>query len=194
MTTTIAAPLPAVRVQKLPQVIPPPTPLPALQRVGPAGARPELRLSDSDVVQWRWEGQTAWTDLFSLADIEGGATNLSIANRNDATLDVASDTGNDATLPAATTSLAGLLTAADKTKLDGIAAGATANATDSALRDRANHTGEQAIGTVTGLQDALDGKAAQATTYTKTQADAALAQRSTTGAAFMLARNLYFGG
>lgn len=45
-----------------------------------------------------------------------------------------------------------------KTKLDGIAAGATANATDAQLRDRSTHTGSQAISTVTGLQTALDGK------------------------------------
>lgn len=48
---------------------------------------------------------------------------------------------------------------AEKTKLAGIAAGATANSTDADLLDRENHTGEQAIGTVTGLQTALDGKA-----------------------------------
>lgn len=60
----------------------------------------------------------------------------------------------------ATTSAAGFMTAADKTKLDGIATGATANATNAQLRDRATHTGEQAISTVTGLQDALDAKAA----------------------------------
>jgi hypothetical protein len=40
---------------------------------------------------------------------------------------VNSSTGTGATIPAATTSLAGLLTAADKTKLDGIAAGAQVN-------------------------------------------------------------------
>lgn len=45
-----------------------------------------------------------------------------------------------------------------KTKLDGIAPGATANSTDSQLRDRATHTGTQAISTVSGLQTALDGK------------------------------------
>lgn len=45
-----------------------------------------------------------------------------------------------------------------KTKLDGIATGATANATDAQLRDRATHTGSQAISTVTGLQTALDNK------------------------------------
>jgi hypothetical protein len=38
-----------------------------------------------------------------------------------------------------------------KTKLDGIATGATANATNAELRDRATHTGTQAAGTITGL-------------------------------------------
>jgi hypothetical protein len=47
---------------------------------------------------------------------------------------------------------------ADKTKLDGIATGATANATDAQLRDRSTHTGTQTISTVAGLQTALDGK------------------------------------
>ena len=53
-------------------------------------------------------------------------------------------------------------TDAAEAKLDGIAAGATVNATDAQLRDRATHTGAQAIATVTGLQAALDGKAALA--------------------------------
>lgn len=46
---------------------------------------------------------------------------------------------------------AGFMAGADKTKLDGIAAGATANATDAQLRDRATHTGTQAAATITGL-------------------------------------------
>ena len=45
---------------------------------------------------------------------------------------------------------------AEKSKLAGIATGATANATDAQLRDRTTHTGAQAISTVTGLQGALD--------------------------------------
>jgi hypothetical protein len=43
------------------------------------------------------------------------------------------------------------MSAADKTKLDAIASGATANATDAQLRDRSTHTGTQAVGTITGL-------------------------------------------
>ena len=58
-----------------------------------------------------------------------------------------------------TTSVSGFMSAADKTKLDSIATAATANATDAALRDRATHTGTQAISTVTGLDTALAGKA-----------------------------------
>jgi hypothetical protein len=62
-------------------------------------------------------------------------------------------TGTQATtlLDVATGALKGLQSAADKTKLDGIATAATANATDASLRDRATHTGTQAAGTITGL-------------------------------------------
>jgi len=66
----------------------------------------------------------------------------------------------------ATTSASGLMSGADKTKLNGIATNATANATDAQLRDRATHTGSQAISTVTGLQTALDGKADNNVTLT----------------------------
>ena len=52
---------------------------------------------------------------------------------------------------AATTSAAGSMSSADKTKLDGIATGATANSSDATLLARANHTGTQAAGTITGL-------------------------------------------
>jgi len=68
-----------------------------------------------------------------------------------ATRTLASSTGADVVLPVATTSEAGLESAADKTKLNGIASGATVNATDAQLRDRASHTGTQAAATITGL-------------------------------------------
>lgn len=42
-------------------------------------------------------------------------------------------------------------TSAQETKLAGIATGATANSSDATLLDRANHTGTQAAGTITGL-------------------------------------------
>ena len=51
-------------------------------------------------------------------------------------------------------------TTALKTKLDGITAGATVNATDADLRDRSTHTGSQATSTITGLDAALAAKQA----------------------------------
>ena len=67
---------------------------------------------------------------------------------------------------------AGLMTDVERQRLAGIADGATKNETDSALRDRANHTGTQSIETVAGLSDALEaleagaGKAVQQTSAT----------------------------
>lgn len=62
------------------------------------------------------------------------------------------------THPAATTSVAGFMAAADKTKLDGIQAGATANQTDAYLLSRANHTGTQAFSTITQATNRLLGR------------------------------------
>ena len=55
------------------------------------------------------------------------ATNLAQGTRTTTTVPVTSSTGTTATLDIATTSLAGVMSSADKTKLDGIASGATAN-------------------------------------------------------------------
>lgn len=51
--------------------------------------------------------------------------------------------------------------ATERTKLAGVATGATANSTDPQLRDRSTHTGVQTISTVTGLDTALAGKVAK---------------------------------
>lgn len=53
----------------------------------------------------------------------------------------------------ATTSVAGLLSASDKSKLDSVQTGATENATNAELRNRATHTGTQPAATITGLAD-----------------------------------------
>lgn len=79
-------------------------------------------------------GSGATRQLTIAAAGGGGATNLSTTTST-TTLTVNSDTGTDAVLPAATPSVAGVLTAADKTKLDGIAAGATANANTDTLAE-----------------------------------------------------------
>ena len=72
-----------------------------------------------------------------------------------------------------TSTQSGFISSEDKAKLDGIATGATANSTDAALRNRATHTGAQAIATVTGLQAALDGKAATSHTHDNATTSAA---------------------
>lgn len=96
---------------------------------------------------------------FSIASCGGGgsgvATNLSVANVTATTLDILSDTGTDVTIPASTGSLAGLMTAAQNTKLAGVATGATANSTDATLLDRANHTGTQSSGTISDFVEAV---------------------------------------
>jgi|GEM_PF-775041 len=56
-----------------------------------------------------------------------------------------------AMLNAASTTLQGMMSAADKTKLNGIASGATANSADATLFARANHTGTQTRATISDL-------------------------------------------
>lgn len=75
-----------------------------------SGGASKIALWDTDA------GPADWVEAGAAAT--GGATNLS-SSRDATTLTVTSDTGADAVLPAATTSLAGIMTAADKTKVDG---------------------------------------------------------------------------
>jgi hypothetical protein len=49
---------------------------------------------------------------------------------------------------------AGFMTGADKTKLDGVAAGATANSSNATLLARANHTGTQTASTISDFNSA----------------------------------------
>ena len=86
---------------------------------------------------------------------------------------------------------AGFMTGADKAKLDGVAAGATANATDAQLRDRSTHTGSQAISTVAGLQAALDGKLAS--TANAVSATKLATARTINGVAFDGTANITIG-
>ena len=66
---------------------------------------------------------TAWVDLTSQG---AGSTNITIVE-NVSTVTIQSSTGSNDDIQAATTSLAGVMSAADKTKLDGIEAGAQVN-------------------------------------------------------------------
>lgn len=56
-----------------------------------------------------------------------------------------------------TAAVDGFMIAADKSKLDGVAAGATANQPDTYLLSRANHTGTQAWSTITGTPTTVAG-------------------------------------
>lgn len=85
----------------------------------------------------------------------------------------------------AETATAKIMTAAERAKLEGIATGATANATDAELRDRATHTGVQAIGTVAGLQAVLDDKSAIGHTHTASQ----ISDGTAAGRALLTAEN-----
>lgn len=62
-------------------------------------------------------GGSAWREV----------TDLAVANRGADSLDITSSTGADATIPSADTLLAGLMSAADKAKLDGVESGAQVN-------------------------------------------------------------------
>jgi hypothetical protein len=125
-------------------------------------------------------GGTAWQAGGTAGGTAG--TNLAVS-RTATALTVQSDTGSDAVLPAATGTEAGVMSAADKAKLDGLdgLGGLGGGAGDMAAAvydpqgvagdafDRTNHTGEQAIGTVTGLQAALESKALNVHEHTTQQ-------------------------
>lgn len=91
----------------------------------------------------KWNG-SAWVNDVDATGGTAGSTNLSSSpTANNVT--IVSDTGVDALIAAASPTLAGVMSSADKTKLDSIASGATVNATDAALRDRSTHTGTQPL-------------------------------------------------
>ena len=106
-----------------------------------------------------------------------GTTNLS-TTANGTSLTVASDTGTNASIPAATTSAWGAMTDEDKTKLDGIATGATANSSDATLLGRANHTGSQAASTISNF----DTEVANNSAVTANTAKVGLTDNSVTAA------------
>lgn len=96
------------------------------------------------------------TEASKLSGIAAGAqvnvpTNLAQGTRTATTVPITSSTGTSATLAAATTSLAGVMSSADKTKLDGIAAGATANTgTVTSVSGTGTVSGLTLTGSVTG--------------------------------------------
>lgn len=122
--------------------------------------------------------------LGSAATLNTGTVSGTVA-QGDAPIQAVATHETTANHPVATVSLKGMMSGADKTKLDGIAAGATVNSVDSSLRDRTTHTGMQAIATVSGLSAALDNKQQQSSNLT------ALAGTNTAGAIERAASGTY---
>lgn len=106
-----------------------------------------------------YDSTTGNTTISAASQGSAIATDLSVT-QSATNVTVNSSTGADAVISSATATNAGAMSSADKSKLDGIAAGATVNASNAQLRDRSTHTGTQSIATVTGLQTALDSKVA----------------------------------
>lgn len=87
-----------------------------------------------------WDG-SAWKNML-------GAEGTVIGVAGSAPITSTGGTSPTIGITDATPSARGAMTAADKTKLNGIATGATANATDAQLRDRSTHTGTQSPATI----------------------------------------------
>jgi hypothetical protein len=98
-------------------------------------------------------GTAATTDATAYATAAQGAKADAAVTAVTGTAPIASSGGVTPaiSISAATTTAAGSMSGADKNKLDSIASGATANATDAQLRDRSTHTGTQTAATITGL-------------------------------------------
>lgn len=79
---------------------------------------------------------------------------IEVSNNTDVTANTAKVSADGSVTTHSDVTSAGsgaIITTAERTKLNGIATGATANQTDAHLLDRANHTGTQAAATITGL-------------------------------------------
>tara|TARA_B110000438_G_scaffold62609_2_gene63088 strand:- start:1936 stop:3828 length:1893 start_codon:yes stop_codon:yes gene_type:complete len=111
-------------------------------RANHTGTQAASTISDFDTEVANNSAVTANT-----AKVTNVTTDLS-ASADGTSLTVSSSDGTNASIPAATTSAWGAMTDEDKTKLDGVATGATANDTDANLKARANHTGTQAASTI----------------------------------------------
>ncbi len=137
----------------------------AVADVSGAVATTDPRLSDARTPLTHTHDDRYYTETEADARYATSAQGLLAAS--------ASQPGHTHTLDATTdTATRVAMTPAERTKLSGVASGATANSTDAQLRDRTTHTGMQAISTVTGLQGALDGKAATGHTHTGVYAPA----------------------
>lgn len=129
----------------------------ALTGFATSGTRTAVVAADT-VLQAFGKIQKYLSDLASIA-FSGSASDLTAGTLPAARFD---DTAHGsraggALHPAASTSVAGFMSGADKTKLDGVATGATANSPDATLLARANHTGSQLAATISDFAAAVAG-------------------------------------
>ncbi len=112
-------------------------------------------------------GSVAWNDITGKPSTFTPATHshaIADVTGLQAALDGKQAAGSYQPLATVLTNTTASFTTAQETKLSGIATGATANSSDATLLDRANHTGTQAAGTITGLAAvATSGSAADLT-------------------------------
>jgi hypothetical protein len=124
----------------------------------------------------------------------GGATNLS-QSLTSTTVAVNSDTGTDITIASADATNAGVLTSADKVKLDGIATGATANVGDVTLNGTQTLTNKTltspVINTPTGIVkgDVGLGNVDNTSDATKNAATATLTNKTLNASSVLFADN-----
>lgn len=137
----------------------------------------------------------SWATVWAVLSGGGGGTvNLTPSRTANAVTITPSGGGTAAEIPQASDTNAGVMPADAHVKLSGIATGATANATDATLLDRANHTGTQAISTIVNLQTSLDGKAATSHTHAATDiSDSTAAGRAILTAADATAQRTALG-
>lgn len=111
-------------------------------------AATQVIVAESAATQVIINEQSATGIVLSLPGVQGAATGAGTdLSYNAATRVLSSSTGTDATLPEATTTVAGLQSAADKTKLNGIAAGAQVNVATNLTYDAASREVRSSTGT-----------------------------------------------